>query len=145
MLSDVVTPLGSAKFGGDRFVVLRVQKRICRVSRNGDQHRHHHYRSPPTNHEMMLAKRALTTHARNSRPSFCFTECRLDFVATFCFHRSVRTPSADDATSWIASDVTAAAQRGAVAFTTHWSLVLEAEGESAIAQEASEKVYAVHQ
>ena len=63
-------------------------------------------------------------HARISRPTFCFTECRLDFVATFCFHRNVRMPSADDATSWIASDVTAAAQRGAVAFTTtHWSLV----------------------
>ena len=85
-------------------------------------------------------------HARISRPSFCLTECRLDFVATFYFHRSVGMPSADDATSWIASDVTAAGQRGAVAFTTtHESLVLEAEGESAIAQEALDKVYAVHQ
>ena len=54
-------------------------------------------------------------------------------------------PSGDDATSWIASDVTAAGQRGAVAFaTTHWSLVLEAQGESAIAQEALEKLCRIY-
>jgi DNA-directed RNA polymerase specialized sigma24 family protein len=53
----------------------------------------------------------------------------------------VGLPSGDDATSWIASDATAAGQRGAVAFaTTHWTLVLEAQGESPIAQEALEKL-----
>jgi RNA polymerase sigma-70 factor (ECF subfamily) len=57
----------------------------------------------------------------------------------------VGLPSGDDATSWIASDVTAAGQRGAVAFaTTHWSLVLEAQGESAIAQEALEKLCRIY-
>ena len=54
-------------------------------------------------------------------------------------------PSGDDATSWIASDVTAAGQRGAVAFaTTHWSLVLEAQGESPVAQEALEKLCRIY-
>ena len=54
-------------------------------------------------------------------------------------------PSGDDATSWIASDVTAAGRRGAVAFaTTHWSIVLEAQGESAIAQEALEKLCRIY-
>ena len=54
-------------------------------------------------------------------------------------------PSGDDATSWIASDVTAAGQRDAVAFaTTHWSLVLEAQGESPVAQEALEKLCRIY-
>ncbi|MGC2627238.1 MAG: sigma-70 family RNA polymerase sigma factor [Candidatus Udaeobacter sp.] len=54
-------------------------------------------------------------------------------------------PSGEDATSWIASDVTAAGQRGAVAFaTTHWTLVLEAKGESPVAQEALEKLCRIY-
>jgi RNA polymerase sigma-70 factor (ECF subfamily) len=57
----------------------------------------------------------------------------------------VGLPSGDDATSWIASDVTATGQRGAVAFaTTHWTLVLEAQGESTIAQEALEKLCRIY-
>src|SRR5437899_10391934 len=49
-------------------------------------------------------------------------------------------PAGDDVTSWSASD-----QRGAIAFaTTHWSLVLEAQGESAVAQEALEKLCRIY-
>ena len=67
-----------------------------------------------TIHVAMLTTSALTMHAEILIQP-CLTEWRLDFVATFYFHRSVGMPSADDATSWIASDVTVAGQRGAVA------------------------------
>ena len=91
----------------------------------------------------------MTTNLDGARSNFlanpCLTKCRLDFAATFYFHRSVGLPSGDDATSWIPSDVTAAGQRGAVAFaTTHWSLVLEAQGESPVAQEALEKLCRIY-
>jgi DNA-directed RNA polymerase specialized sigma24 family protein len=54
-------------------------------------------------------------------------------------------PAGDDATSWTASDVAAAGQRSAIAFaTTHWSLVLEAQGESPAAQEALENLCRIY-
>src|SRR5260370_25946524 len=50
-------------------------------------------------------------------------------------------PAGDDVTSLTASDGAAAGQQGAVAFaTTHWSVVVEAQGESPVAQEALEKL-----
>ena len=54
-------------------------------------------------------------------------------------------PAGDDVTSSAANDFAAAGQQGAVAFaTTHWSLVLEAHGESPVAQEALEKLCRIY-
>ncbi len=54
-------------------------------------------------------------------------------------------PAGDDVTSSTASDGAAAGQQGAVAFaTTHWSLVLEAQDESPVAQEALEKLCRIY-
>ena len=54
-------------------------------------------------------------------------------------------PAGDDVTSSAASDVAAAGQRSAIAFaTTHWSIVLEAQGESPVAQEALEKLCRIY-
>src|SRR2546428_3066273 len=64
-------------------------------------------------------------------------QCRLDFGAVFYLDGSV--PLGDEVTSVSADDSTA--QNGAVAFTTtHWSVVLEAQGDSPAAQEALEKL-----
>jgi RNA polymerase sigma-70 factor (ECF subfamily) len=64
-------------------------------------------------------------------------QCRLDFGAAFYLDGSV--PPGDEVTSVSADDSTA--QNGAVAFTTtHWSVVLEAQGDSPAAQEALEKL-----
>src|SRR5436190_16885145 len=54
-------------------------------------------------------------------------------------------PAGDDVTSSAANDFAAGGQRGAVAFaTTHWSLVLEAQNESPVAQEALEKLCSIY-
>src|SRR5207247_4931115 len=54
-------------------------------------------------------------------------------------------PAGDDVTSSAASDGAAAGQQGAVAFsTTHWSLVLEAQDESPMAQEALENLFRIY-
>ncbi|HEY5991545.1 MAG TPA: sigma-70 family RNA polymerase sigma factor [Candidatus Udaeobacter sp.] len=64
-------------------------------------------------------------------------QCRLDFGAVFYLDGGV--PPGDEVTSVSADDSTA--QNGAVAFTTtHWSVVLEAQGDSPAAQEALEKL-----
>jgi RNA polymerase sigma-70 factor (ECF subfamily) len=64
---------------------------------------------------------------------------RLDFDATFYSDGGV--PAQDDVTSLTAVGLAAAGQHGGVAFTTtHWSVVLEAQGESPAAQEALEKL-----
>jgi RNA polymerase sigma factor (sigma-70 family) len=61
----------------------------------------------------------------------------LDFRTTFCLDGSV--PADDQATSL--SAIGGNAHHGAIAFTTtHWSVVLEAQGESPAAQEALEKL-----
>src|SRR6266581_4549069 len=61
----------------------------------------------------------------------------LVFVGCFCLYRSV--PVDDDEAS--RSAIGLSRQSGAVAFTTtHWSVVLEAQGESLAAQEALEKL-----
>src|SRR5437870_2701325 len=64
-------------------------------------------------------------------------ECRLDFWATFYLDANV--PADDQRTAL--TGVGGSAQNGPVAFTTtHWSVVLEAQGESPAAQEALEKL-----
>jgi len=61
----------------------------------------------------------------------------LVFVGCFCLYRSV--PVDDDEAS--RSAIGLSRQSGAVAFaTTHWSVVLEAQGESLAAEEALEKL-----
>src|SRR5207249_8506956 len=65
------------------------------------------------------------------------TECRLDPGAIFCLGRNV--PADGDQAS--GNRIGSSAQNGAVAFaTTHWSVVLTAQGESPAAQEALEKL-----
>jgi RNA polymerase sigma factor (sigma-70 family) len=67
--------------------------------------------------------------------------CRLDFGATFYLDRNV--PADDQVTS--VTGVGGKAQNGAVAFvTTHWSVVLEAQGEAPAAQEALEKLCGIY-
>ena len=67
-------------------------------------------------------------------------ECRLDVGANFSFYGIVSPPK-DDVTSLSAIDSATPGQHGGVAFTTtHWSVVLEAQGESPAAQEALEKL-----
>ena len=71
-----------------------------------------------------------------SPPFFGEMRCGLDFRATFYFDRSV--PAKDEVTSLTAIGN---AQHGATAFTTtHWSVVLEARGESPAARDALEKL-----
>jgi RNA polymerase sigma-70 factor (ECF subfamily) len=67
----------------------------------------------------------------------------LDFDATF--YSDGGMPAQDDVTSLTAVGLAAAGQHGGVAFTTtHWSVVLEAQGESRAAQEALEKLCRVY-
>ena len=55
------------------------------------------------------------------------------------------SPAGDEVTSLSAVGPAAAGQTGAVAFTTtHWSVVLEAQGESPAAQEALEKLCRIY-
>lgn len=64
---------------------------------------------------------------------------RLAFCATFYFDRSV--PADDQVTSLNGVGLTAAGQNSAVAFaTTHWSVVVAAQGESPAADKALEKL-----
>jgi RNA polymerase sigma factor (sigma-70 family) len=63
--------------------------------------------------------------------------CRLDYRATFCLDRSV--PAVDTGPS--GSAIGQSTQSGSVAFaTTHWSVVLAAQGQSAEAKAALEKL-----
>jgi len=65
------------------------------------------------------------------------TECRLDCRAIFYLDRSV-PPDGDQASG---NRIGSSAQNGAVAFaTTHWSVVLEAQGPTPAAQAALEKL-----
>jgi RNA polymerase sigma factor (sigma-70 family) len=65
------------------------------------------------------------------------SRCRLDFGASFELDRSV--PADDQVTSL--TGIGSSPRNGAVAFTTtHWSIVLEAQGESPAAHEALEKL-----
>jgi hypothetical protein len=69
--------------------------------------------------------------------TFSLTRCRLDFGATFYLDRDV--PAVDNGTS--GSAIGQITQSGAVAFaTTHWSVVLAAQGESTEAKAALEKL-----
>src|SRR5436305_5927796 len=68
-------------------------------------------------------------------------ECRLDFGTPFYLIRGV-SAAADDVTSLSAAGPES---RGGIAFTTtHWSMVLEAQGESPAAQEALEKLCRIY-
>src|SRR5207247_3589284 len=85
--------------------------------------------------------RSLRTRARDCKLSGerrnIVTECKLDLSATFYLDRNV--PANGEVTSVTATG--GDAQHGAVAFaTTHWSVVLTAQGESPAAQEALEKL-----
>ena len=65
-------------------------------------------------------------------------KCRLDVQSNFSFDRSV-TPAEDGVTSL--TEIGGNAQYGPAAFTTtHWSVVLEAQGDSPAAKEALEKL-----
>jgi hypothetical protein len=67
----------------------------------------------------------------------CEPSCRLDFEATFHLDRNV--PADHQVTSL--TGVGESAQNRGVAFaTTHWTVVLAAQGESPAAQEALEKL-----
>jgi len=71
--------------------------------------------------------------------AFVVSGCRLDFVATFSLDRSV--PADDEATSLTPIGSAATEQHSGAAFTTtHWSVALEAQGESPAAHEALEKL-----
>src|SRR6478672_11563675 len=71
------------------------------------------------------------------RSNVCSVTCKLDFGTPFYLIRGV-SATADDVTSLGAAGPES---RGGIAFTTtHWSVVLEAQGESAAAQEALEKL-----
>ncbi len=64
----------------------------------------------------------------------------LDFGASFYLNRSVSVAD-DEVTSLLAIGAAAAGQNGAFAFaTTHWSMVLEAQGPSPAAEAALEKL-----
>jgi hypothetical protein len=66
------------------------------------------------------------------------TACTLAFGAVFYLDRNV-SPAPDEVTS--TTGIGASGQYAGAAFTTtHWSLMLEAQGESAAAQEALEKL-----
>ena len=68
---------------------------------------------------------------------FFLQECKLDFGTPFYLIRGVST-AADDVTSLGAAGPES---RGGIAFTTtHWTVVLEAQGESPAAQEALEQL-----
>jgi RNA polymerase sigma factor (sigma-70 family) len=70
-----------------------------------------------------------------TRASRYLKQGRLDFRAVF--HLDGNVPADDDGISWSAGGI----QTGAVAFaTTHWSVVLAAQGESPAAQDALEKL-----
>src|SRR5436189_5660367 len=68
---------------------------------------------------------------------FFLQECKLDFGTPFYLIRGV-SAAADDVTSLSGA---CPESRGGIAFTTtHWSVVLQAQGESPEAQEALEKL-----
>ena len=86
-------------------------------------------------HHSLVVALALTKHVGYVRLSH---SCRLAFGAVFYFDRPV-SGAPHEVTSTAATD--ASGQHGGVAFTTtHWSVVLEAQGESPAAQEALEKL-----
>jgi len=65
--------------------------------------------------------------------------CRLDFHAIFYLDRDV--PASDEVTSLLEIGAATAGENGAFAFaTTHWSMVLEAQGSSPAAEAALEKL-----
>jgi hypothetical protein len=65
-------------------------------------------------------------------------ECRLDFGAVFLL--GWQLPPGDEVTSVSADDSTAQKGRAVAFTTTHWSVVLKAQGDSPAAQEALEKL-----
>jgi RNA polymerase sigma factor (sigma-70 family) len=87
-----------------------------------------------------LLKQNRETFAAHRRPGAIR---RLAFAVTFYLDGGVS--AVDDVTSLTGIDPAAAGQRGGIAFTTtHWSVVLEAQGESPAAQEALEKLCRIY-
>jgi DNA-directed RNA polymerase specialized sigma24 family protein len=77
---------------------------------------------------------------RDDKENAARGECRLDVGASFSFYGIVSSPK-DDVTSLTAVELATLGQHGGVAFTTtHWSVVLEAQGESPAAQQALQKL-----
>src|SRR6516225_9741539 len=70
LFSDVVTPLGSEKFGGDRLVVRCAEKWICGVRRNGEQDGDAWYDQSPAIHATDISKAAIDSARSNSSPVF---------------------------------------------------------------------------
>jgi hypothetical protein len=84
----------------------------------------------------------LTHLARDDKDSGHLKQCWLDFGTAFYLDRSV-TPVDEKVTSLTGVD--ARAQDSPVAFaTTHWSVVIEAQGDSPAAQEALEKLCRIY-
>jgi RNA polymerase sigma factor (sigma-70 family) len=75
---------------------------------------------------------------REAQVNTCvFSRSSLDSYADFCFHRNVPVDEDEASKSRTASST----QKGPIAFTTtHWSVVLEAQGQSPAAKEALEKL-----
>jgi RNA polymerase sigma-70 factor (ECF subfamily) len=82
-------------------------------------------------------KRCLTQPVLSEVEGLDMTKCNLDSDATFCLDRNV--PVDEDQAS--GNPIAPTTQDGAVAFaTTHWSVVLTAQGPTAAAQAALDKL-----
>src|SRR2546425_2694248 len=89
----------------------------------------------------IFSKRGSPRKESHSGSRFALPQCSLAFGAVFYLDRSV--PADDQVTSL--SAIGGNAHHGAAAFTTtHWSVVLEAQGESPAAQEALEKLCRIY-
>jgi RNA polymerase sigma factor (sigma-70 family) len=82
---------------------------------------------------------ACELYARKPRLTLPQRQCRLDFRASFYFDQSVS--SEDEVTSLGGTSPATTERDGGIAFsTTHWSVVLAAQGDSPAAQKALEKL-----
>ncbi|PYK09448.1 MAG: hypothetical protein DME61_06615 [Verrucomicrobia bacterium] len=91
----------------------------------------------------IFSKRGSPRKESHSGSRFALPQCSLAFGAVFYLDRSV--PADDQVTSLTGVGPAAAGQHGPAAFTTtHWSVVLEAQGESPAAQEALEKLCRIY-
>jgi RNA polymerase sigma factor (sigma-70 family) len=87
----------------------------------------------------MVASHGTDSFKRRTRCPGVPPSCRLAFATAF--YLNYRVPAKDNGALLSTIDPAAAAQSGAVAFaTTHWSVVLTAQGESPAAREALEKL-----
>jgi RNA polymerase sigma factor (sigma-70 family) len=79
------------------------------------------------------------------RSNHVVTVCRLDSGQSFYLNRDVSSPAKDEVTSLSTTNPVPAAKGAAAQFTTtHWSIVVQAQGESPAAQEALEKLCRIY-